>query len=184
MNTLHNENRPKLEGPTKAFRIAAVATLLIGSLSYCIGLVNADMMLNEKGYYLISLLFGLFSAVSVQKSVRDNAEGIKTSKIYHILAWIAAGSAIALLCIGLYNAELLLSEKGFFGMAYTLSLFAAITVQKNVRDTQSINSYDEKRTSYTKPRPASPKKSNDAIRQQASDKQNETQDDSNSWVHS
>jgi uncharacterized membrane protein YiaA len=94
------------------------------------------MMLNEKGYYLIALLFGLFSAVSVQKSVRDKSEGIPTSKIYHLIAWTAAGSAIVLLCVGLYNAELLLSEKGFFGMAYTLSLFSAITVQKNVRDSQ------------------------------------------------
>jgi hypothetical protein len=30
-----------------------------------------------------------------------------------------------------------LSEKGFYAMAYTLSLFATITVQKNVRDKQS-----------------------------------------------
>ncbi|HBY38958.1 MAG TPA: hypothetical protein DEH24_06060, partial [Alteromonas sp.] len=30
------------------------------------------------------------------------------------------------------------SEKGFFGMAYTLSLFAAIAVQKNVRDSAEV----------------------------------------------
>ncbi len=35
------------------------------------------------------------------------------------------------------NAELLLSEKGFYAMAYLLSGFAAITVQKNVRDNQA-----------------------------------------------
>ena len=35
---------------------------------------------------------------------------------------------------GLWNATLTLSEKGFYGMAFTLSLFAAITVQKNTRD--------------------------------------------------
>jgi uncharacterized membrane protein YiaA len=128
--------------PTKAFRIAAVAALLVGGLSYAIGLFNAEMALNEKGYYLAVILFGLFSAVSVQKSVRDKSEGIKTSKIYHIIACVAVASAIALLCIGLYNADLLLSEKGFFGMAYALSLFAAITVQKNVRDTQAIESDD------------------------------------------
>ena len=36
--------------------------------------------------------------------------------------------------IGLWNAELTLAEKGFYSMAYLLSLFAAITVQKNTRD--------------------------------------------------
>lgn len=126
------------QAPSKPFRIAAIAALTIGALAYTIGLVNANMALNEKGYYLIALLFGLFSAVSVQKSVRDKAEGVKTSNIYYALAWVASGSAIALLCIGLFNANLLLSEKGFFGMAFILSLFSAITVQKNVRDTQAL----------------------------------------------
>ena len=32
---------------------------------------NASMQLNEKGYYLTILLYGLFSVVSLQKSVRD-----------------------------------------------------------------------------------------------------------------
>jgi uncharacterized membrane protein YiaA len=36
--------------------------------------------------------------------------------------------------IGLWNATISLAEKGFYGMAYLLSLFAAITVQKNTRD--------------------------------------------------
>ncbi len=39
--------------------------------------------------------------------------------------------------IGLYNAgSIVLSEKGFYAMAFVLSIFAAITVQKNIRDTQ------------------------------------------------
>ncbi|HLS66979.1 MAG TPA: YiaA/YiaB family inner membrane protein, partial [Pseudogracilibacillus sp.] len=39
--------------------------------------------------------------------------------------------------IGLYNAgSITLSEKGFYGMAFALSLFAAITIQKNIRDTE------------------------------------------------
>jgi hypothetical protein len=29
------------------------------------------------------------------------------------------------------------SEKGFYGMAFTLSVFAAIAVQKNIRDSQN-----------------------------------------------
>jgi len=41
------------------------------------------------------------------------------------------------LVVGLWNATLTLSEKGFYGMAFLLSLFAAIAVQKNTRDAQS-----------------------------------------------
>lgn len=41
---------------------------------------------------------------------------------------------------GLYNAgSIILSEKGFYGMAFTLSLFAAVTIQKNIRDTQKAS---------------------------------------------
>jgi hypothetical protein len=36
--------------------------------------------------------------------------------------------------IGLWNATLTLSEKGFYGMSFLMSLFAAIAVQKNIRD--------------------------------------------------
>lgn len=146
-----NNNHPQQQAPSKAFSVASVAALGIGALSYMIGLFNAEMALNEKGYYLIIILFGLFSAVSVQKSVRDRSEGIKTSNIYYMLAWVAIGSAISLLCVGLYNAELLLSEKGFFGMAFVLSLFSAITVQKNVRDKEAYNTIEEPMSSAGTP---------------------------------
>lgn len=43
--------------PTSAFMGASWASLLIGMTSYCIGLWNADMQLNEKGYYFTILLF-------------------------------------------------------------------------------------------------------------------------------
>ena len=50
------------------------------------------------------------------------------------MCWAAFFSSIALLGIGLFNADMFLSEKGFYGMAFILSLFAIITVQKNIRD--------------------------------------------------
>lgn len=120
--------------PTKAFRIAAVAALIIGVASYLIGLFNAYMQLNEKGYYLTVMLLGLFAVVSLQKTIRDKMAGIEVTRAYFIACGVATVAAIALLIVGLYNAELALSEKGFFGMAFVLSMFAAITVQKNVRD--------------------------------------------------
>ena len=122
----------------RSYTLASVAALLIGAVAYGIGLFNAQMALNEKGYYLIIMLYGLFSMVSLQKTIRDKAEGIKTSSMYQTLSWASSGFAIALLAIGLYNAELALSEKGFYAMAYVLSLFAAVTVQKNVRDKDAL----------------------------------------------
>jgi len=128
-----------VQKPSKAFYLASVVALITGVATYIIGLLNADMLLNEKGYYFAVFLFGLFSAVSVQKTVRDKMEGIKTTRIYLIICWAGLLSSIALLVIGLVNANLLLSEKGFYGMAFVLSLFAAITVQKNVRDNQQAD---------------------------------------------
>ncbi|ABG42118.1 YiaAB two helix [Paraglaciecola sp. T6c] len=127
-----------IQAPTKSYTLASLAALLIGTVAYSIGLFNAQMALNEKGYYLIIMLYGLFSMVSLQKTIRDKAEGIKTSSMYQTLSWASSGFAIALLAIGLYNAELALSEKGFYAMAYVLSLFAAVTVQKNVRDKDAL----------------------------------------------
>ncbi len=120
--------------PTSAFVFASWAVLMAGSLSYLYGLWNAEMQINEKGYYFTLILFGLFSAVSLQKTVRDRIEGIPVTNIYYGLCWVALGSSIALLVIGLWNATLLPSEKGFFAMAFLISGFAAVAVQKNVRD--------------------------------------------------
>lgn len=122
------------QAPTKSFKLASVLALICGVGAFATGLYNAQMALNEKGYYLAVMLYGLFAMISVQKTVRDRIEGITTSKLYYSLSWFSAIAAIALLTIGLYNAQLQLSEKGFYAMAYILSIFAAITVQKNVRD--------------------------------------------------
>ncbi|NHF60422.1 hypothetical protein FK220_013795 [Flavobacteriaceae bacterium TP-CH-4] len=132
--------------PTDAFVSASWIALLIGMVSYCVGLWNADMWLNEKGYYFTILLFGLFSVVSVQKSVRDRQEGIQVTDMYYGISWFTTLASIVLLIIGLWNADIDLSEKGFYGMSFTLSLFAAVAVQKNTRDIKLINSREEKQT--------------------------------------
>ncbi|WP_397302145.1 inner membrane protein YiaA [Nonlabens ulvanivorans] len=129
--------------PTPAFIAASWSALLIGMVSYCIGLWNADMLLNEKGYYFVILLFGLFSVISVQKAVRDKQEGVAVTDMYYGIAWFVTIASLVLLVIGLWNADLLLSEKGFYGMSFALSLFAAIAVQKNTRDVQFIDDQEK-----------------------------------------
>ncbi|MEG0260936.1 MAG: inner membrane protein YiaA [Lysinibacillus sp.] len=129
--------------PTPAFKGATWAALLVGAASYLTGLFNANMLLNEKGYYFAVLVFGLYAAISLQKAVRDKEEGIPVTSIYFGISWFALIVSIALMAIGLYNAEsIILSEKGFYGMAFVLSVFAAITVQKNIRDTQRAREKD------------------------------------------
>lgn len=120
--------------PTGAFVAASWAALFVGAIVYLVGLWNANMQLNEKGYYFTILMYGLFAAVSLQKSVRDRLEGITVSGIYYSLCWISLLLSVALLAVGLFNASLADSEKGFYAMAFLLSLFGAVAVQKNVRD--------------------------------------------------
>lgn len=142
-NDLKVKEERKEGEPTPAFKGASWAALLVGSASYLIGLFNANMQLNEKGYYFAVLAFGLYSAISLQKVVRDKDEGIPVTSIYYGISWLALIVSITLMAIGLYNAgSIVLSEKGFYGMAFVLSLFAAITVQKNIRDTQMAREKD------------------------------------------
>lgn len=126
--------KPDTSQPSSAFVAASWAALAVGIVAFLIGLWNASMLLSEKGYYLTLLLYGLFAAVSIQKSVRDQADGIAVTPLYLGLSWASVLIAIVLLVVGLWNASIMLSEKGFYGMAFVLSLFAAITVQKNTRD--------------------------------------------------
>ena len=129
--------------PSSAFIAASWTALLAGMLAFLIGLWNAPMLLNEKGYYFTTLMYGLFAAVSLQKSVRDRLEGIPVTGIYYGLAWFSVILAIVLLTVGLWNATLAASEKGFYAMAFLLSLFAAVAVQKNIRDGGSVQKTDD-----------------------------------------
>ncbi|WP_434994104.1 inner membrane protein YiaA [Arthrobacter sp. Ld5] len=129
------ESKHVPQRPTGAFIGASWCALIIGVSSYLVGLWNATSMeLNEKGYYFTILLFGLFAVISIQKTIRDRAEDIPVTNIYYGVAWFSVVASISLLVIGLWNADMLLSEKGFYGLAMLMSLFGAITVQKNVRD--------------------------------------------------
>ena len=123
--------------PSPAFIAASWLAFFIGTIAFIIGLWNADMELNEKGYYFTVLMFGLFAAVSVQKAVRDQLEGIPVTSLYYGIAWFCTLLAVLLLAIGLWNAEIGRSEKGFYAMAFVLSIFGAIAVQKNTRDTKA-----------------------------------------------
>jgi uncharacterized membrane protein YiaA len=121
--------------PSFAFVAASWVALFAGFLAYIVGLWNAAMPLNEKGYYFTVLMYALFAAVSLQKSVRDRLEGISVTTIYFGLCWASIIISISLLAIGLYNApHFAPSEKGFYAMSFVLSVFAAVAVQKNTRD--------------------------------------------------
>jgi uncharacterized membrane protein YiaA len=133
---------PNPQQPSAAFVAASWIALLAGIIAFNVGLWNAQMELNEKGYYFTVLMFGLFSGISVQKAVRDQLEGIPVTNIYYGLAWFTTILAILLLTIGLWNADLTKSEKGFYAMSFTLSLFAAIAVQKNTRDARGSQRKD------------------------------------------
>lgn len=122
--------------PSNAFIGASWVALGAGMLGFLIGLWRAQMQLNEKGYYFTVLMFGLFAVVSVQKSVRDRLEGIPVTDIYYGLSWFCTILSIILLAVGLWNATLLPSEKGFYAFAFLLAMFGAIAVQKNTRDSQ------------------------------------------------
>jgi len=117
-----------------AFVAASWIALAAGMIGYIIGLARADMELNEKGYYFTVLMFGIFAVISLQKAVRDRLEQIPVTDVYYGICWTGTIMAIALLVIGLWNATILPSEKGFYAFAFLLSAFGAISVQKNTRD--------------------------------------------------
>ncbi|MCC5612542.1 hypothetical protein LC612_39075 [Nostoc sp. CHAB 5834] len=120
---------------TSPYTLTAFACLVVGTGGFLFGLTNADTLaLSEKGYYLTLLAFGLFSAISVQKNVRDAEAGLPVPRTYAVLSYFAAGLALFLLGLGLVNATLALSEKGYYGMSFLLALFSAITLQKHLRD--------------------------------------------------
>jgi uncharacterized membrane protein YiaA len=120
--------------PSFAFIAASWGALLAGFVAYLITLINSNMSLDARGFFFTVLVFGLYSAISLQKAVRDRLEGIPVTAIYYGLSWIALLLSVTLMIFGLLNLNLAASEKGFYAMAFVLALFGAVTVQKNTRD--------------------------------------------------
>lgn len=121
--------------PTAAFIGAAWLALLSGISAYIIGLFNANnLSISEKGYFFTVLCFALFSAVSIQKSVRDKIENVPVSNVYYGICWAATLLTVILLALGILNTSLDIASKGFYIMSFVLSMFSAIAVQKNIRD--------------------------------------------------
>lgn len=131
--------------PSNAFVAASWIALIVGMAVYLIGLWRSEMWLSEKGYYFTILMFSLFAVISVQKVVRDRLEQVPVTDIYYGISWFSTLLSIVLLVIGLWNAELLPSEKGFYACSFLLAIFGAVAVQKNTRDIQMIS----KSTTYT-----------------------------------
>ncbi|GHI00822.1 YiaA/YiaB family inner membrane protein [Neobacillus kokaensis] len=59
---------------TMAFTFLSYFTLFAGVLLFAIGLYNAELELNEKGYYIAVMLLIIVGSILTQKVVRDNAE--------------------------------------------------------------------------------------------------------------
>lgn len=120
------------------YSLFSIACLLLGGGGFLFGLTNAtSLALSEKGYYLTLLAFGLFAAVSIQKNVRDQEAGFPVPRAYAVMSYAAGLLALGLLVTGLVNANLALSEKGYYGMSFVLALFSAVTLQKQLRETDA-----------------------------------------------
>ena len=129
--------------PSSAFIAVSWVALITGAAAYIIGLFNASMLLNEKGYYLIPDFIWLICSSLFAENCPGQLEGIQVTAIYFGLCWASIVICIALLAIGLWNASLELSEKGFYIMAFLLSLFGAVAVQKNIRDLDYLRTHTQ-----------------------------------------
>lgn len=127
-----------IQKTSNAFIAASWVALGAETIGFIVGLARAEMLLNEKGYYFTVLMFGLFAVVSLQKSVRDRLENLPVTDMYYGICWFGTLLSIVLLVVGLWNATILPSEKGFYAFAFLLALFGAISVQKNTRDNMNF----------------------------------------------
>lgn len=127
--------------PTGAYIIATWVVLFIGLGSFLLGIWQANILLSEKGFYLAVIILGLYSAISIQKAVRDKEENLPVSNLYYMISWLVLIISLALIALGLWNAQLTQSEKGFYAISFIMSWFAVITTQKNIRDSKNYEKY-------------------------------------------
>jgi uncharacterized membrane protein YiaA len=121
--------------PSFAFVTLSWIASLAGVVLYGSMLFNSSALTwSDKNFFTAILVFAVYAAISVQKIVRDRLEGVPFTNLYYGVSWLAVIVAIGLFVNGLFNVNISLSERGFYGMAMLLTLFGAIAIQKNTRD--------------------------------------------------
>lgn len=136
---MDNERLQSLN-PSSLYVNLSYFAFLFSICVFGIGLFNAEMLLSEKGFYIIAIIFGFYSVITLQKALRDKMEGYDVNESYMKLSYFGVATPIILMAIGLWNAELQLNEKGFFAVTFIMTLFSSIVVQKNIRDKKLFES--------------------------------------------
>lgn len=129
-----DSNKLQSLNPSAIYMNLSLFTFLFSIIVFGVGLFNAEMELSEKGFYTIAIIFGFYSVVTLQKTLRDKIEGYEVNEAYMKLSYVGVATPIILMAVGLFNAELELNEKGFFAVTFIMSLFSSVVVQKNIRD--------------------------------------------------
>lgn len=121
--------------PSFAFVALSWVAALAGVVLYGSMLFNSTSLTwSDKYFFTAILAFAVYAAISVQKIVRDRIEGVPFTNLYYGISWLAVIIAIGMFVSGLFTVNISLSERGFYGMAMLLTLFGAISIQKNTRD--------------------------------------------------
>jgi uncharacterized membrane protein YiaA len=121
--------------PSFAFIALSWVAALAGVVLYGSMLFNSTALTwSDKNFFAAILIFAVYGAISVQKIVRDRLEGVPFTNLYYGVSWLAVIIAIGMFVNGLFNVNIGMSERGFYGMAMLLALFGAIAIQKNTRD--------------------------------------------------
>jgi uncharacterized membrane protein YiaA len=89
---------------------------------------------DARWFYGTVLAFGLFGVVAVVKVVRDREDGIAVTGAFAGLSWIAAVGPLVAVSVYLLNSPQDELQRGFLFLTYVFAVFAAVVVQKNVRD--------------------------------------------------
>ena len=70
--------------------------------------------------------------------MKTNSLKPKASNVYVGASFFCLGIGSVGFLVGLWNAALLMSEKGYYAMCFVLAMYSGVTVQKNIRDNQDI----------------------------------------------
>lgn len=126
--------RAQFGKPTGAFVGASWAALVLGASVYTVSFLLVDVEPLERGFLLGAFFFGIVGPIGVQKLVRDRHEGVSVTSLGLGVSWFGPVIGIAMLAWGLWNSGRPPSESGLFGMAFAMTVFANMVVQKNTSD--------------------------------------------------
>ena len=123
-----------MQRDTGGWRVQVWLSFGIALFACSVGIIRLPGQDLDRAFLALGLLFCLFAAFAVAKTIRDNRDGEVDTKSWIMTVWVAFAAAVALTAWGLWRMNIPGAEKNYMMVSWLFLVSSTFTLAKTIRD--------------------------------------------------